>query len=153
MLFPRSMPADLNAMSRVRGVTLPDGEYSGAVRRPAVKGMRMEHRAGMDRRPPHLPLLAAWLLAAVSISICGSRAAAQGTAGLLREKQPQLCYSCHRDVEAEFKLPVRHPVNQGLVKCTDCHNHSRLADGSGLEECRNRCMHHLPRGKERAICV
>ncbi len=87
-----------------------------------MKGMRMEHRAGMDRRPPHLPLLAAWLLAAVFISICGSWAAAQGTTGLLREKQPQLCYSCHRDVEAEFKLPVRHPVNQGLVKCTDCHN-------------------------------
>lgn len=41
---------------------------------------------------------------------------------LLREKQPQLCYSCHRDVEAEFQLPVRHRVNEGAVKCTDCHN-------------------------------
>jgi len=41
---------------------------------------------------------------------------------LLREKQPQLCYSCHREVEAEFQLPVRHRVNEGSLKCTDCHN-------------------------------
>ena len=41
---------------------------------------------------------------------------------LLREKEPQLCYACHRDVESEFQLPIRHRVNEGLVKCTDCHN-------------------------------
>ena len=46
---------------------------------------------------------------------------------LLKEKQPKLCYSCHRDVEAQFQLPVRHRVNEGLIKCTDCHNpHGRL---------------------------
>ena len=46
---------------------------------------------------------------------------------LLRDRrtglgQPQLCYSCHQNIEAEFQLPVRHRVNEGLVKCTDCHN-------------------------------
>ncbi len=41
---------------------------------------------------------------------------------LLKENQPKLCYSCHRDVEAQFQLPVRHRVNEGLLKCTDCHN-------------------------------
>ena len=41
---------------------------------------------------------------------------------LVREEQPKLCYSCHRDVEAQFQLPVRHRVNEGVVKCTDCHN-------------------------------
>ena len=41
---------------------------------------------------------------------------------LLREKQPQLCYSCHRDIESQFQLPIRHRVNEGLVKCSDCHN-------------------------------
>ena len=46
---------------------------------------------------------------------------------LLKEKQPEMCYSCHRDVEAQFQLPVRHRVNEGLLKCTDCHNpHGRL---------------------------
>ncbi|MBI1954885.1 MAG: hypothetical protein HYS38_00665, partial [Acidobacteria bacterium] len=37
---------------------------------------------------------------------------------LLREKQPQLCYSCHRDIESQFQLPIRHRVNEGLVKCS-----------------------------------
>ena len=41
---------------------------------------------------------------------------------LLRDKQPTLCYTCHRDLEAQFQLPVRHRVNEGLVKCSDCHN-------------------------------
>lgn len=59
---------------------------------------------------------------------------------LLREGQPQLCYSCHRDVEAQFQLPVRHRVNEGLVKCTDCHNpHGSLTpreiNATGSEAC------------------
>ena len=41
---------------------------------------------------------------------------------LLREKQPGLCYSCHRDIEAQFQLPTRHRVNEGAVQCSDCHN-------------------------------
>ncbi|MBI3895203.1 MAG: cytochrome c3 family protein [Acidobacteria bacterium] len=41
---------------------------------------------------------------------------------LLKEEQPKLCYSCHRNVEAEFQLPVHHRVQEGLLKCTDCHN-------------------------------
>ena len=59
---------------------------------------------------------------------------------LLRENQPQLCFSCHQDVQAEFQLPVRHRVNEGLVKCTDCHNpHGTLTArelmGVGTEAC------------------
>ena len=62
---------------------------------------------------------------------------------LLREGQPKLCYSCHRDVEAEFQLPVRHRVNEGLVQCTDCHNpHGTLTAGglkaTGTDAC-NTC--------------
>lgn len=46
---------------------------------------------------------------------------------LLKENQPKLCYSCHRDIESQFQLPIRHRVNEGLLKCTDCHNpHGRV---------------------------
>lgn len=41
---------------------------------------------------------------------------------LLRQDQPKLCYGCHKDIEAQFQLPVRHRVNEGAVKCTGCHN-------------------------------
>ncbi|MBI4595176.1 MAG: DmsE family decaheme c-type cytochrome [Candidatus Tectomicrobia bacterium] len=46
---------------------------------------------------------------------------------LLRKDQPLLCYDCHKEVKAEFILPVRHRVPEGVVKCSDCHNpHTRL---------------------------
>lgn len=41
---------------------------------------------------------------------------------LLVQKQPQLCYSCHTEIRAEFDRPFRHRVNQGLIQCNDCHN-------------------------------
>lgn len=41
---------------------------------------------------------------------------------LLKEAQPNLCFSCHGNVQAEFALPIHHRVPEGLMKCTDCHN-------------------------------
>lgn len=41
---------------------------------------------------------------------------------LLRQSQPELCFGCHATIESQFSLPTHHPVNEGLVKCTDCHN-------------------------------
>lgn len=59
---------------------------------------------------------------------------------LLRTRQPQLCYSCHREIESQFQLPIRHRVNEGLVQCSDCHNpHGSLAANElrtvGTEAC------------------
>jgi predicted CXXCH cytochrome family protein len=42
--------------------------------------------------------------------------------GLLKEPQPELCYSCHQTVQAQFALPEHHRVPEGFMKCTDCHN-------------------------------
>ncbi|MEQ1949197.1 MAG: DmsE family decaheme c-type cytochrome [Bryobacteraceae bacterium] len=41
---------------------------------------------------------------------------------LLASKQPDLCYTCHGDVRAQFSMPFKHRVNEGTVLCTDCHN-------------------------------
>lgn len=41
---------------------------------------------------------------------------------LLKEKQPQLCYGCHLETKQQFTRTFHHKVNEGLVKCTDCHN-------------------------------
>lgn len=41
---------------------------------------------------------------------------------LLLAKQPKLCESCHTDVKAQFAMPFHHPVPEGAVKCTDCHD-------------------------------
>lgn len=41
---------------------------------------------------------------------------------LLKASQPALCYGCHLDKKQQFTRPFHHRVNEGLVKCTDCHN-------------------------------
>jgi predicted CXXCH cytochrome family protein len=41
---------------------------------------------------------------------------------LLKESEPNLCFSCHGNIQALFALPVHHRVPEQLMKCTDCHN-------------------------------
>jgi DmsE family decaheme c-type cytochrome len=41
---------------------------------------------------------------------------------LLAKRQAELCYSCHTSVRAQFAMPFKHRVNEGVVQCTDCHN-------------------------------
>jgi DmsE family decaheme c-type cytochrome len=41
---------------------------------------------------------------------------------LLVKTEPNLCYSCHVQQKSQFNMPFRHRVNEGLIKCTDCHN-------------------------------
>jgi DmsE family decaheme c-type cytochrome len=41
---------------------------------------------------------------------------------LMKENQPQLCYGCHLEVKQQFVRTFHHRVNEGLVKCSDCHN-------------------------------
>ena len=41
---------------------------------------------------------------------------------LLAKNQTDLCYSCHLDVRAQFSMPFKHRVNEGVIRCSDCHN-------------------------------
>jgi DmsE family decaheme c-type cytochrome len=41
--------------------------------------------------------------------------------GLLRSSEVELCISCHAGVAGEFSQPYRHPVHDGIVKCSECH--------------------------------
>ena len=41
---------------------------------------------------------------------------------LLAKAQRELCYECHADVKAQFDMPFKHRVNEGAIRCTDCHN-------------------------------
>jgi len=58
----------------------------------------------------------------VTCTSCHSVHAATTKESLLQKATPQLCYGCHTEVQAEFQRPYRHRVNEGLVRCTDCHN-------------------------------
>jgi DmsE family decaheme c-type cytochrome len=39
-----------------------------------------------------------------------------------REKIPDMCMSCHKEKKAQFARPSHHPVPEGKMVCTDCHN-------------------------------
>ena len=47
---------------------------------------------------------------------------------LLAKKQADLCYGCHQPVRAQFAMPFKHRVNEGVIQCSDCHNpHGTMA--------------------------
>ncbi len=58
----------------------------------------------------------------VSCINCHSPHHAQTSEKLLVKAQPDLCYSCHLQQKSQFNMPFRHRVNEGLIKCTDCHD-------------------------------
>ncbi|OGX06421.1 MAG: hypothetical protein A2Z88_07105 [Omnitrophica WOR_2 bacterium GWA2_47_8] len=37
-------------------------------------------------------------------------------------KNPEICFSCHLDKKTQFRLPYRHPVLEGKMSCSDCHD-------------------------------
>ena len=41
----------------------------------------------------------------------------------LKTAQPDLCLSCHRGLRMQISKQSHHPVREGKVKCTDCHDH------------------------------
>lgn len=60
--------------------------------------------------------------AGVSCLNCHSVHKAMVSENLLKQPQPQLCENCHADVKGQFDMPFHHPVNEGVVKCSDCHD-------------------------------
>jgi DmsE family decaheme c-type cytochrome len=36
--------------------------------------------------------------------------------------EPDLCYGCHGEVLAATRMPSHHPISEGKVGCSDCHN-------------------------------
>ncbi|HEY5789217.1 MAG TPA: DmsE family decaheme c-type cytochrome [Gammaproteobacteria bacterium] len=41
---------------------------------------------------------------------------------LSKATQPQVCFACHKDKRAQVSKPYRHPILEGLMACSDCHN-------------------------------
>ncbi len=39
-----------------------------------------------------------------------------------KQTQTELCYTCHKEQRAQMRRPSHHPVNEGLMSCSDCHN-------------------------------
>jgi DmsE family decaheme c-type cytochrome len=47
----------------------------------------------------------------------------------------QLCFSCHKTAQMQFALPSHHPLREGRVFCTDCHNvHGSFANHNLIKD-------------------
>jgi DmsE family decaheme c-type cytochrome len=40
----------------------------------------------------------------------------------LKAEQATLCFGCHRDIKARANRQSHHPIKEGKISCTDCHN-------------------------------
>ncbi|NWF92635.1 MAG: DmsE family decaheme c-type cytochrome [Syntrophaceae bacterium] len=68
----------------------------------------------------------------------------------LRAREPDLCYSCHRDIRVKANKQSRHPINEGKIRCNDCHNphgafSTKLVKADSVNELCYRC-HSEKRG-------
>lgn len=36
--------------------------------------------------------------------------------------QAEICFACHKEQRAQYQRPSRHPILEGKVACSDCHN-------------------------------
>ncbi len=41
--------------------------------------------------------------------------------GLLKAAESRLCTGCHGEVAGQFARPFRHPVSDGILRCSECH--------------------------------
>src|SRR6185437_8634144 len=57
----------------------------------------------------------------VSCISCHSIHGKADSGKLLKAAEPVLCFQCHSDQKPSFSMPFHHKVEEGLVKCSDCH--------------------------------
>jgi len=39
-----------------------------------------------------------------------------------KQTQPEVCFACHKEQRAQVNRPSHHPIKEGKVACSDCHN-------------------------------
>ena len=68
-------------------------------------------------------------------------------ADLKLDKNARLCATCHQDVLARFSMTSHHPLKEGAISCTNCHNQhdgKQTSLGGKTEQC-TKC-HQAVRG-------
>ena len=80
--------------------------------------------------------------AEISCDRCHS--AHSGKKGNLKAPVNELCISCHRDVRTQISKQSHHPLQEGMMKCTDCHDQhgnfgSKMIKAASVNELCYRC--------------
>ncbi len=80
----------------------------------------------------------------------------------LKKADPELCYDCHKEQMAKASFPSHHPVKEGKMNCSSCHNsHGELQTAEQLNDlclnCHSRyqgpfVFEHAPVQEDCSIC-
>jgi len=50
-------------------------------------------------------------------------------------REPEVCFTCHKDIRSQANKFSHHPIIEGKIKCSDCHNpHGSLGHGMLRDE-------------------
>ena len=53
----------------------------------------------------------------------------------LKAEDPELCYSCHKEEQAKSHFPSTHPIAEGKMNCSSCHNaHGATGESLNTDE-------------------
>lgn len=53
----------------------------------------------------------------------------------LKQPEPDLCYGCHQEYQAKANFPSHHPIKEGKMTCTSCHEaHGSAVKGLKTDE-------------------
>jgi DmsE family decaheme c-type cytochrome len=50
----------------------------------------------------------------------------------LKAQEPDLCFGCHRNIRAQTNKQSHHPIREGKIKCSSCHNPMGTANIKGM---------------------
>ncbi len=50
----------------------------------------------------------------------------------LKVAEPDLCFGCHRNIRAQTNKQSHHPIKEGKIKCSSCHNPMGTANIRGM---------------------
>ncbi len=85
---------------------------------------------------------------------------------LLADTEEKLCLDCHLDIKSKFQLPSHHPLKEGFMTCSTCHDthgqgYQEIATGESTREACLAChqqhagpfvFEHSPVMEDCAIC-
>jgi DmsE family decaheme c-type cytochrome len=52
----------------------------------------------------------------------------------LKAEQTDLCFTCHKQKQSQFFRPSHHPVREGKMECSSCHNPHAVQDGKLVDQ-------------------
>ena len=64
----------------------------------------------------------------VSCVDCHSIHSAISGKNFLKLREPDLCFNCHRNVRSQTNKQSHHPIKEGKIRCSSCHNPMGTSD-------------------------